>query len=539
MRAISVTILAAGLLVEASAAAQPDPDPGATRETPAATTEPAPPVAPAPAPEPAPPPPEPSPELSPAAAQLTGTPNPSALGESTGDELRFSTHGYFRAPLRVGMGDRPSCADGAVAGTVQGGVPCAGPGQSGLNFHSPYLPDDQYLDWRYTRQWERDWAEVFLNYGNSRVVGTVGLQAYNFTDASYNNTSAQFGIAQAYVTLRPNVGPSARVDWKIGSFWNKYGGAGKYDAGKYDTYMFGRTHAMGETLAGELDVGDFTIRAAHGIGAKAEQGNTAPPGFTLLHHVHAGASYKKIVDVNLHYLVSWSQDARATPAVPDGSISVVGGEARITGGIAGELYAGYSHIAAKSAQAVGPGIEVVHSLGGGGVGAGNGIVDNYLGACATCTAADLGTGSIDTLALQYDYSFGRLYRKLTTGAGFWGDGADVTLSLFGMYTIVSSRDADADGTKKLKYGADLVYSALPWLAVGARFDRVMPSSKDSEQAFTVISPKVMFRAKWITHEEITLQYSHYAFGSNVKPQAPNTAAPPDANVVGIKATMWW
>ena len=97
-----------------------------------------------------------------------------------------------------------------------------------------------------------------------------------------------------------------RLKWKVGSFWEKYGQAGDYDAGKYDTYLFGRIHQIGEALAAEIDVGDFTLKVSHGIGAKLEQvaAGTAPtagsPGFTLLDHLHAGVSYKKIVDANLH-----------------------------------------------------------------------------------------------------------------------------------------------------------------------------------------------------------------------------------------------
>jgi hypothetical protein len=480
-------------------------------------------------------------------ANLTGTPNPSALGASPGDDFRFSTHGYFRAPLRVGVGQRPACSATQKMGTAVDGVPCAGPGQSTTNLHSPFLPDDQYLDWRYTRQWEQDWTEVFLNYGNSHVVGTVGFQAYNFTDAGFNDTNAQLGIAQGYVTVTPDLGlPSVRLKWKVGSFWEKYGQAGKYDAGHYDTYLFGRTHQIGESLAAEADLGDFTVKVAHGIGTKLEQvaAGAAPtvgaPGFTLLGHVHAGVTYKKLLDANLHYLVSWAQDARATPTTPDGRISVVGGEARLTGGVVGDLYAGYSHVAAVNAGAVGPAIEVIHALGGGGHQTGNGLIDNYLGTCANCAPADVGTGSIDTVEIAYDYSFGLLYRKLKDPrASFWGDGADVTLSLFGMYTTVSSKDTTADGVKKLKYGADVVYDPLPWIGFGARADVVQPTSKDSTESFWVVSPKVLIRTKFLTHEEITAQYSHYGYKSGVTPQPPNDTYPPDEDVFGIKATMWW
>jgi hypothetical protein len=480
-------------------------------------------------------------------ANLTGTPNPTALGGAPGDDFRFSTHGYFRAPLRVGIGKRPACGATQKAGTAINGVPCAGPGQSTTNVHSPFLPDDQYLDWRYTRQWEQDWTEVFLNYGNSHVVGTVGFQAYNLTDAGFNDTNAQLGIAQGFVTVTPDLGLSTvRIKWKVGSFWEKYGQAGKYDAGHYDTYLFGRTHQIGESLAAEADAGDFTFRLTHGIGAKLEQvaAGTAPtvgaPGFTLLDHAHAGVSYKKTVDANLHYLVSWAQDARATPTTPDGKIAVAGGEVRVTGGVAGEFYAGYSHVSAQNAGAVGPAIEVIHSLGGGGHQTGNGLIDNYLGPCTMCAPADVGTGSIDTAELAYDYSFGLLYRKLKDPrASFWGDGMDVTLGLFGMYSAVSSKDTTFDGVKKLKYGADLVFNALSWLGFGARADIVEPTSKDSTQAFWVVSPKILIRTKFLTHELITAQYSHYTYNSGVTPQPPNNGYPPDEDVFGVKATMWW
>ena len=480
------------------------------------------------------------------AANATGAPAPTAP-PAPGDDWHFFTHGYFRAPLRVGVGHRPPCVGNQPAGTAIGGVPCAGAGQSTTNLHSPFVPDDQYLDWRYTRQWEQDWTEVFLNYGNSRVVGTVGFQAYNLTDAAFNDTAAQLGIAQGYVTVTPDLGlPNLRLRWRVGSFWEKYGQAGDYDAGPYDTYLFGRIHQIGEALAAEIDAGDFTVKVSHGIGAKLEQvaAGSAPtagsPGFTLLDHLHAGISYKKIVDANLHYLVSWAQDARATPTTPDGKIGVVGGEVRLTGGLAGELYAGYSHVSAQDAAAVGPAIEVVHSLGGGGHQTGTGLIENYLGPCTGCAPADVGTGSIDTVELAYNYSFGLLYRKLKDPrASFWGDGMDLTLGVFGMYAAVSSKDPTADGVKKLKYGGDLVFRALSWLGFGARADVVQPTSKDSQEAFWVVSPKIIFRTAFITHEEITAQYSHYGDKSHVTPQAPNDGFPPDEDVFGVKATMWW
>src|SRR6185436_12961412 len=100
---------------------------------------------------------------------------PSVRGPKSAGEWRFDFHGFLRAPMRVGMAKREN----------------AGPGQSRINFHEPRVPDDQYLSWLYTRNQERAWGEAFLSYGNGAVTGTLGVQAYNFTDATWNDQDAQ------------------------------------------------------------------------------------------------------------------------------------------------------------------------------------------------------------------------------------------------------------------------------------------------------------------------------------------------------------
>jgi hypothetical protein len=546
-------------------------------------------------------------------ASLTGAPDPTALGNGSGSDWRFSFHGFTRAPMRVGVGSRPQCPAGQMPGTSvspsggtmpMGGaaqVPCAGSNQSTVALHTPFVPDSQYLDWRYDRQQEYDWTELFFNYGNNLVTATVAVMAFGFSDAeyiAYTNASTQLGIAQGYLTIHPDLGRhDLRLQAKIGSFWDKYGMAGEYDAGKYDTYMFGRTHQVGETISLEYDWNDLTFRLSHGLGTHSEQlaftplqaglytipaGNESNyPGFTLLQHGHLGVSYKDMVAVDAHYLTSWAQDYRAVGfqngQLTDGHIDIYGAEAKVKPGGGARVYLGYSHIQAENPQVVGPAVEAVHSLGGGNYEAGNGVIDNFLG--CTVPGASPGTtsmnpaggfcettqnsigaphGSVDNIELEYDQSFGALYRKLKTGEGFWGDGWDVNLSIFGMYSAVSSslKTADTgsilqgDGVKKLKYGADLVVAPLKWLGFGVRGDFVQPTNVNASQNFTVISPKILFHTNWVTHEEITLWYSHYSYGSGVLPQAPNGTVnpnagapsgpfPADENVIGLKGTFWW
>jgi hypothetical protein len=558
----------------------------------------------------------------PSAAGGAGGAGPQPMA-APGSDWKFGWSGYFRAPLRLGVGSRPQCPAGvspatqaqndlknyqmasggayvASATSPYNGVYCAGPGQSRTSVHSPYIPDDQYLAWNYTRQWEQAWAEVFLSYGNDRITGTVGLQGYDFTDTSLLGNQAapaQFGIGQGWITVTPRVPlEGGNLVWKVGAFWEKFGMAGRYDGGPYDTYMFGRTHQLGESLAGQYRTGDWTFKLEHGFGAHLEMvpagislsgsqqslnylnngaGNNYPPGaspgFTLLHHVHAGVAYKRTFDFNAHYLVAWSRDDRVEGTLgsspnggpmntvdrsgqPDGSITVLGAEARLSAGRLGDVYLAYSHIDAKNVAAVGPAIEVLHSQGGGGHNAGNGIYENFFNSVGD------GTGAIDAVQLYYE---GR------TNIG----PADVKLGLFGMYTTVSGTDPTSvnlltglatSGTQKLKYGADLLANLLPWLGVGVRGDFVQPDSHDASESFGVLSPKIVLRSNYVTHEEVTVQYSHYWDGSDVLPQQwlsvvgakniataaahatagsyMNFAGPPypnDANVVGLKVTMWW
>lgn len=484
-----------------------------------------------------------------------GQPPQGAAAAGAG-EWHAEYHGYFRAPLLIGIGTRDT--------------PAAG--QSKTTFHRPVVPDDQYLSWSYSGHQARDWAEAYFSYGNNWVKGTIGLLAFNFTDAAWANGTAQFGIGQGYVTLNSDLGyQNVRLEAKVGSFWAKYGMAGKYDGGKYDTFVFGRTHVMGGTVRMEVDVGKLTLWGEEGFGGKQPTPsiyNNAK--FTLLQHLHAGASYDKLIDVSLHHLHSWAQeedrDGAPVQGAPDGSLAVVGADVRIRGNMYGELYAGFSHIDAKAAGTIAPAIEVLHSFGGGEFT--QGVTSNYLDGP---TKASNGNGSVDTLSLQYDFSVANLLENLKKpGSHFWGDGRDLTISLFSMMNWVSSDDPDIDGIMKLKYGADLAFAAMPWLSIGARFDRLQPNSKVPEQSFGVLSPRIVFRSQWVTHEEIMLQYSRYfynqrecadvtqpalctqppsapvlpdGFGALTTNQDPNTRGSgvtrPDINVVKLQANIWW
>src|SRR4051812_13442636 len=165
LRALTVTFLITSFARRAlSQEAEPESVPsaiapsegeGATEQVPAA------PAAAAPS-APAKPVPVPSSQ-----ASVTTVSGPPVVAKDEG--WKFEFHGYLRAPMMVGLGHRDN----------------PGPGQSPTTFHSPIIPDGQYLSWQSTPHNKSDWAELYLSIGNSFARGTVSLQGYNFYQGSF------------------------------------------------------------------------------------------------------------------------------------------------------------------------------------------------------------------------------------------------------------------------------------------------------------------------------------------------------------------
>src|SRR3954454_2849852 len=150
-------------------------------------------------------------------------------GSVKANQINF--HGYLRAPMLIGFGSGADLPEGV---------------DHGLKLHSPpRIPDAAYTDWKYTNNLGGPWTELQFAYGNARVFGTVQVASYNLTDASFKDLTAQLGINQAWVTINlPDFfGDRGGLRWNIGGFSDGYGGSGRFDAGAYGTYLFGRTHA--------------------------------------------------------------------------------------------------------------------------------------------------------------------------------------------------------------------------------------------------------------------------------------------------------
>jgi hypothetical protein len=347
------------------------------------------------------------------------------------------------------------------------------------------------------------------------------------------------------------ISAAARLTLIAGAYTNRYGAAGRYDAGRYETYLFGRTHTAGETLTFDYDWNDWTFEAEEGFGGKLEPipfygppgapgPNTAaneqlpawepypgpvPQESTFVAHAHLGAVFKKEVIAGAHLIYVFANDNERAgsyqgsngawdgtqagnamspprePQDPKPSIWIGGFDVKLLGGVLGDGYLGYSHLSADNALYLADAIEVLHSFGGWQ------LHDNYFGPPGGVQPV---TGTIDSVEFQYSFSFGQLFHY---PQAFWGDGPDLIGTIFGMFNKVKAPEDPDYSLSKLKFGTEWTYVPLPWLGIGGRYDVVEPNLDKSGESFSVLSPRIIFRTAFVTHEQVMIQYSRYFYGS--------------------------
>lgn len=435
--------------------------------------------------------------------------------------IRFALHGYFRSPLRITKAAR-------AGGSTK-------PNEGDYNYRTPYLVDDDYFrsGFAYTPVSESDWTELYLSVGNEKLTGTVALQGTLYSDAARPIIERQPGISQGWLTYRfsPDFVPyfKTRVRVKAGAFWDRFG-----YLPKYDTYIFGRIHQMGEQVRVELERGDTTLWLTHGIGTRLED-IAANQGLTLLHYANVGASYKQTVELGGYYFETTSRDKRPLKELTDSTMSVVGVDLRVDTHYAGKLYGATSFLSADQATYQSPALEVMHSFGG------RGITENYLGT----QASENGTGSLWNVGFQYDISLADTYKTLTHEPSPLPWHGDVTGTLFGVYSFVQSKQQspdpliNRDDRQSFKWGADLAYRVTDWFGISTRYDRVVLDTGDSANSFRILSPRLNFFTSFLTREVIFVQYSRYMYNERVRlrPGQVQLETIPDDHAFKIQAQM--
>ncbi len=560
-------------------------------------------------------------------------------GDGGGDKWEFSYSGYFRAPMRIGIANNTGPQHKAEARNRNKANPLENPeglplehySNAGTNpdgstyedgdwtgnyvkkrttLHRPVIPDDQYSSWQFTSHNKNAWAEMFFGVGNGTVAGYLAVQAFQFTDSTWKFDNTQFGIGQGWVEIDHDLGyENIHFNAKVGSHWARYGLAGIYDAGEFDTYIIGRTHLMGGTARLDITLPTFDLGLEGGIG-----GNEPNPKmfnrtrFTMAGHGHVFFKLPSI-EVGLHGMHAWAS-ASTTPSFPNvqpgssgcawntypgaqctlndnqidrpdgtelaggvappelaaagvgngihgplsvwgeeyptGKQTILGVDSKFDLGLLGYLFFGASHQILSNALTVGDALESIHSLGAGEFNLG--VVDNYLESpfChkdAPNESCSNGDGSVTSAMLQYELGLGNF--------GIFPGSMDLKTKLYGMlnYTALHNKeleqyrlsqlygpsapldDMSADGDLRYKFGIDLEFFPLDWMSAGLRFDHLNPTNNkiiSGAQNFSVLSPRITFRTKMVTHEQISLSYSRYFYAQReCEDSAGNVASPAD------------
>ncbi len=445
----------------------------------------------------------------------------------------YTLRGFLRAPMLVGMGPR---LDGAAAHEL----------------HSPpRIPGGTSDDWKYVGMAPSSTASLYLNVSNANVSANVILAASTLYDSGYKDLDQMGGFSQAYVTLKAPAlfGDAGGIAWTVGSFSNRYGTAGpnQWSSGYYGTYLFGRTHVVGEALTADIDLSrDVELVLEHGIGAKLEEvpfvlknppvypylpdQGPIPQGSNYIHHAHAALIINDTVRVAGHYMSSWTpNDYADLNSGPDleGRLTIYGGEVHVDGPVIGNAYLGYSHAKASNIMSLADGVQVLHGANG------YGFAVNYFGPLANpqapLTPPRNDSGSVDTLLGQYLIHFAPLVGGITRGP-------DAALALYGMLNHVK---APTFKTDKIKLGAELQVSPIRYISLGGRFDRVLPDgSNNTSVGYSAVSPRVIVHTNFLSREYVVIDYTRFFLGANARASAPYNAYPsPDPNLFSITAVM--
>jgi hypothetical protein len=482
---------------------------------------------------------DPSLSLDPAAPQIGALPGgvTPAFGQKSlnEDEWRFDFHGFITAPLNAGIGSRQNPMEG----------------QSKTTLHSPPVVPDDLETFSHTGVVPTTYAQINFSEGNSVITGLVSIVAKQANvSTSFLEPSSQLGITDVFVSITPPLNSRLHLQAFVGAFTTRFGTTGEYDEGRYGTPLIARISGVGEQVTAKVGLGDFTlvlVEGLHGQTNKASQAitvdawnNFADPaqGSSFATHLHAGLGWRRQLTAGIHLLRAFSSDDRAGTSAPDGRINVFAGDVRVNAGRFGHLYLAYSYTDALQARSVSRIISVLNTQGGGG------LMSNYLGPLGD------GTGTLSTLGGQYDLSIGKL---VSYPIPFSGDGPDLFVSVFGLWTHVTSKETTGidpstnrtwNDASKRKYGVEATYSMLPWLAGSLRYDQVDPTTDDSHYSFAVVSPRVILRTDWQATDQVVIQYSHWFNGSNTlvrtgDPPMPDPGKVPDGDMLSISASMWW
>jgi hypothetical protein len=489
--------------------------------------------------------------MSPYAPRVGGLPGGMTPGFGSpmpSNQWTFRWTGFFTASLQTSTNTRQPP-------TGQTSLP---PGESSLVFHTPPQTVDEYGSFLSTATMPGQWVQLNFTYGNRYVSANLSLTTWNPDDPTtfYQLGSQQF-VNNFYLSYTPAPIGKLHVHAIAGYFYNLYGSLAQYGLGMYTSPLVGGIRGVGEDLFGEYAVNDdVSLLIEDGIsgdrngmpqisivpsGANGAQPQVFPA--TYMHHLHLGIEKRgqTILRAKLHLLQAWSQDDRVQlpfdnqqtrqideSYVRDGHLTTYGAEVAYQNSFYGYLGAAVSYTHGTNAYP----LTGMTTFGGDG----QSLTNRWWGQDSG------GAGDLFAAGINYTVSIGQL---VSYPVAFNPDGPDLTLNAGLIYSQSWTEYPIWDGRGRYKGGVDLLYSFLPFMGIGFRTDVVIPNSFDSQETYTVLAPRIVFKSDWQSRDTVTLIYGKWLYGRDTHLEASSISSSTnngerlDDQLFAINAQMYW
>lgn len=432
-------------------------------------------------------------------------------GPIKSDDWVFQVSGYISAALRFSFDRRQKPNDH----------------QTAVMTHVDPSVVEEWATFTSTASVPGSSGDLQLSYGNKHVTAHVRAWTWRpMQGTSFFELGPMAFLRDAYVSVRPNPILGVRIHAKVGMYGDTYGALGKYGNGLYSNPLIANIRGIGETLTLEYNLSDGVVMALeHGFmgnlngwvprDVAPDGGNRFNPAnpASFTNHLHLAFSNRTepALRLALHFVDNWSQDDRNflpydnrdTRAFnemepTDGRVRVFGFDARMDHRVYGYLAFGMAYIQGRDSFF----LEDVETYGG----HGRHLSDRWYGDVSG------GNGEMLVGAINYGFSVGKIINP-----SFPGDGPDILVNAgLHMATTLNTVAEPFDGRFRHKYALDVEYVWLPWLSLAGRVDRVVPNSKDPEETFHVLAPRLVFRTAWQTHEYIALRYAKWFYGPRTR-----------------------
>jgi len=462
---------------------------------------------------------------------------PFSAPEDESSEFNFKFSGYMSAAFRLSAGHRDD----------------ATPGQFTSSLVAPPRTPDIYGAMQGTNAPQGSWVELRFDYGNANVKSVVKLSTWKpAAGETYLENGSQNWLNEAFLVFNWQPVSDLSVYWTVGAFRNIYGPLGQYGAGQYNAAIIGMPFGVGETLSAKYKVSSsLSLIAEHGLmgrfskvpigGGPTVDNQDADPSIPsgFVHHAHLGLAIEGEVPfvLGLHYLSNFAQDERdqipdpKTPFIDTGHradphMTVLGADFRMLNNHLGNFALAISYADASFAQ-------LLTGMSYYGSDTGAILTQRLLG--------EQGGGTGKLLISGFEYNFS-LAKYLWHPEAYWGEGADLVTSVFAnVAATLQSDDPNFDGRKLYKVGAEVTYRFASWMAITGRYDHVAPNSSDIKESFDVISPKLVFRSNWNSHEQVNLSYTRWFYGAHTHGESPIdwTHDQLDNQMFALTFGMWW